>query len=145
MRKTTLKQCSVPLPLVETEHVLVGCRADCRWMGQDQVIERTVLLPVGAMTDNGFVTRYVLKEIHPVCNLDEAGQDALCQRRQEIYERAARAVEQVVRGRSLSTYLKKRRQVWQEITAEYTEKLCPAFIDKRVSSGKGEDEQDQSR
>ena len=144
MRKTLPRRCPVPLPLVETEHVLVGCRADCRWRGHDQVVERTVLFPVGVMTENGFVTRYVVREIHPACHLDEAGKDALCQRRQEIYERAARAVEQVARGRSLSTYLKKRGQVWQEIASEYTEGLCPAFAAKTASSGKGSDEQDQS-
>ena len=145
MRKKSLKQCSAPLPLVETEHVLVGCRADCRWRGHDQVVERTVLFSVGVMTENGFVTRYVLRDIHPVCNLDDAGQDALCQRRQEIYERAAKAVEQVVRGRSLSVWLRKRQQVWQEITREYTEELCPAFTAKTIAPEKGTDEQDQSR
>ena len=97
------------------------------------------------MTESGFATRYVVREVRPVCHLDEVGKDALCQRRQEIYERAARAVEQVVRGRSLSAYMKKRRQVWQEITAEYTEKLCPAFTAKTIVPEEGTDEQDQSR
>ena len=117
------------LPLVREETVLVGCRKDCRFRLPDMHSWETVVVPVGSLREGyGFVTRYQKKLCRPVCGASLEVQDALAQRRQEIYQRAFAERDRVYAGQGTAlNRSSKAAQVFQEIAAEYIDAECPYY------------------
>ena len=108
------------------KYTLIGCVDGCIHRGVDEYeIEKNTTPDY---------RRYISVTMIPAC-----AESSNCgKRRQEIYERAYAECNKVeARYKNFHTRLRKRKEKWDETTAEYKDKPCPFYKPKSIPAFDG--------